>query len=34
MKLAKKQKDEFEMYLKELDAFNDRLAEARERRRG
>lgn len=34
MKLTKKQKDEFEMYLKELDAFNDRLAEARERRRG
>lgn len=34
MKLAKKQKDELEMYLKELDAFNDRLAEARERRRG
>ena len=33
IKLAKGQKDELEMYLKELDAFNDRLADARERRR-
>lgn len=31
---TKSQKDELEMYIRELDAFNDRLAEARERRRG
>lgn len=34
MKISKKQSDELDMYLKKLDAFNDRLAEARERRRG
>lgn len=33
MKIAKDQKNELEMYLKELDAFNDRLADARERKR-
>lgn len=32
IKLAKNQKDELKMYLKELNAFNDHLAEARKRR--
>ena len=34
MKISKDQSNELEMYLKKLDAFNDRLLEARERRRG
>ena len=34
MKISKDQSNELEMYLKKLDAFNDRLLDARERRRG
>lgn len=33
MSTTKNQKDELQMYLRELDAFNDRLADARERKR-
>ena len=33
MKISKDQSKELEMYVKKLDAFNDRLADARERRR-